>query len=255
MKKTYSYEECYKILGLTSDCTWNDVRSSYKKLIQKWHPDRFDDKSDEQIAADEKIKNINIAHHHLSSYFRKNKSLPTITPNRNKLKKHHQHNKLNTKFNRPNRPIKTKQHFKEEYKSGKKPVIKTSIAIIVFFIIYYLQSTEQLPAYPEVNLKEVPTPTIKSDKQLDNTNALYKSNTNDENFKESKILADVFFTVGSSMGEVIVAQGAPTTTNDNIWFYGQSEVHFKDGKVARWVRSVETPLHAKLLTNYDFSRH
>ena len=57
MASKLSYSECYKILKVTPDYRWDEVRKSYKLSIQKWHPDRFEDGSAKKKAANEKIKN------------------------------------------------------------------------------------------------------------------------------------------------------------------------------------------------------
>ncbi|VAW64740.1 hypothetical protein MNBD_GAMMA11-1321, partial [hydrothermal vent metagenome] len=78
MKKTYTYETCYKILGLSPGCSWNVLRRSYKSLIHKWHPDRLSDNSLEKEIAYEKIKDINVAYSQLYRFYRKNSILPPI---------------------------------------------------------------------------------------------------------------------------------------------------------------------------------
>ena len=33
-------EECYRVLGLDADAPQDEVRSAYRRLVHKWHPDR-----------------------------------------------------------------------------------------------------------------------------------------------------------------------------------------------------------------------
>ena len=78
MKKEYPYTECYQILRIKPDSDWDELRKSYKLQIQKWHPDRYKDKSAEKDAANEKIKKLNIAYQQLFRYFQEHGSLPEI---------------------------------------------------------------------------------------------------------------------------------------------------------------------------------
>lgn len=50
------------------------------------------------------------------------------------------------------------------------------------------------------------------------------------------------FGMGSSMLEVLAAQGTPSYVGDNDWKYGQSSVQFSDGKVISWQERPGSPL-------------
>lgn len=39
--------DLYKELGVTKSCTVEELKSSYKKLALKWHPDKNPDNQDE----------------------------------------------------------------------------------------------------------------------------------------------------------------------------------------------------------------
>lgn len=56
------------------------------------------------------------------------------------------------------------------------------------------------------------------------------------------------FGIGSSMLEVLAAQGTPTYVGDNNWKYGESSVQFSDGKVIGWQERPGSPLrvHSRL---------
>ena len=60
----------YKILEITKEASYNDIKSSYKKLALKWHPDRNPDNKDE---AEEKFKQISEAYQVLSDPEKKKK--------------------------------------------------------------------------------------------------------------------------------------------------------------------------------------
>jgi len=54
--------QCYKLLGLTSNATLDDVNKAYKALALQWHPDRIPRENvQQQLHAQEKLKEINHA--------------------------------------------------------------------------------------------------------------------------------------------------------------------------------------------------
>jgi len=48
---------CYEVLGLSRDSPKTDVKSSYRKLAAKWHPDKFRDEEEKSVA-EEKFRQI-----------------------------------------------------------------------------------------------------------------------------------------------------------------------------------------------------
>ncbi len=274
MKQSYSHIKCYKILNVHPDSEWAELRKSYKNLIQKWHPDKFEDGSDKKSAANEKIKQINIAYNQLNNYKRKYGSLPktennnspaTPSINANRRAKSAQpqapdgKQKKQTTKPRPHSPVSRSTNTKsKKYKS----LTLSSIAILI--ISFYLLSTEDTKYNSEektviskpnnnfristtkerVTKKHLPiekTSTIANHKQ-----ALKTENTINEqqNFKIN--IEKSYFTNGSTLGEVISIQGTPTKVSGDIWYYGKSEVHFHEGEVTSWVRDAQTPLRARL---------
>ena len=62
-----------------------------------------------------------------------------------------------------------------------------------------------------------------------------------------------YFSMGSSLGEVIIAQGEPTKMEDNIWYYGESTVTFTNGLVSEWNRHPLYPLNAVMKDTSAFT--
>lgn len=54
-----------------------------------------------------------------------------------------------------------------------------------------------------------------------------------------------YFTYGSTLGEVVLIQGPPDKTIGDVWFYGESEIHFEDGLVIEWLRTANNPLKVR----------
>jgi molecular chaperone DnaJ len=60
-------KDFYEILGVDKNVSDDDLKSAYKKLAKKWHPDRFSTKSEsERKEAEEKFKEISEAYDTLS---------------------------------------------------------------------------------------------------------------------------------------------------------------------------------------------
>ncbi len=58
----------YKILGIASGASKSEVKQAYRILAKTWHPDRFPRDSPLRHQAEEKLKAINEAYHHLKNY-------------------------------------------------------------------------------------------------------------------------------------------------------------------------------------------
>jgi len=54
------------------------------------------------------------------------------------------------------------------------------------------------------------------------------------------------FMPGSTVGEVIAAQGPPTRVDGDIWYYGASKVYFQNGRVTHWDDADTDPLNVQL---------
>lgn len=52
----------YEVLGVTENATDEEVKTAYRRLVKKYHPDRYEHGSREQAAAAEKLKQINAAY-------------------------------------------------------------------------------------------------------------------------------------------------------------------------------------------------
>ena len=59
-----TFQDYYEILGVKREATDKEIKSAYRKLARKWHPDLHTDK--QKSEAEEKFKKINEAYEVLS---------------------------------------------------------------------------------------------------------------------------------------------------------------------------------------------
>ena len=74
--------QCYDKLGLTPECGWRELQSGYRRLVQKWHPDRWQQHPDQQHVAAHRMLEINEAYGILAQYYRQHGELPFEPPRR-----------------------------------------------------------------------------------------------------------------------------------------------------------------------------
>jgi DnaJ family protein C protein 7 len=65
-EKKAKKRDYYKILDLKPDASTDDIRKAYKKLAQKWHPDRNSDTEENQKMAEKAFRDISDAYTVLS---------------------------------------------------------------------------------------------------------------------------------------------------------------------------------------------
>lgn len=277
MQKNYSYQDCYKVLNVRPECTWAELRSAYRKLIQKWHPDRFEDGSKEKIAAENKIKSLNIAYKHIQNYYRQKGKLPLVdnnikakpkvtqpsnpapskaTPNKSNIDKNVAAN-ASVQNN-----ISDKQSKITDKKFSKRFVVTFSLILLVSSYYFFTTNSENEAHYnpdakppklitnPGINTQELPSGISSGTTRFlkDNLSqpSPYKTSPRGEKILDKNDFIDNnYFTSGSTISDVIGIQGAPSKTEGDVWFYGKSEVYFVEGKVSHWVRHADDPLKVR----------
>ncbi len=71
-----NYRHAYKLLNLPRSSDWQKAKTNYRRLVQTWHPDKFDTNSAESSHAHEKFLEINNAYDLLHAFYRENQKLP-----------------------------------------------------------------------------------------------------------------------------------------------------------------------------------
>jgi curved DNA-binding protein CbpA len=258
----YTYEKCYKILLIEPECNRDNLRKAYKKLIQKWHPDRFTDEV-QKLSAEDKIKELNIAYFQLSDYYKKHNSLPFIskpevihrTKRASVSKPQAPDDSIASTSEDPSASKTTKNSSSDEY-SNK--IYLTLVVIISLFV--FINSDPDNESTHSNTLMNNAYKTDSADGSIEikaiETHEIGKSDITQEGVSGSKDISEInaipntqpadYFTYGSSIGEVLSIQGRPDSIDGDYWFYGNSYVKFKDGVVEDWKRSSEFPLKAHI---------
>jgi len=272
MKQRYTIGDCYKILLINPDCSWEELRKAYRLQVKKWHPDRFPAGSKEKLLAEDKIKYITAAYKQISVHYREHGSLPNVEENPEQQevpKPTYAYNaRTATVFEQAPQPT---VNSKTEYtRTGSNNFFRYIIVVsILSFLLYagYSQDPAQ-QVTEEAKKKAKPDNT---DRRLEN-NSLYTSQTppaknnlpfldntpeagigfpvkteNNKKHTEEKNKPRDFFTLGSSIGEVIDVQGKPDRIEGDTWYYGKSEVYFYEGSVINWKRKHGSPLKARII--------
>lgn len=235
MKKRYSYAECYRILEIDPSCSWDELRRAYRLQIQKWHPDKFADSSPQKTAADDKIKCITTANQQLAVYYRQHGKLPepeTAAAAR----------KLPQPEATRSRPANT---YKSTVTSAtKKPPSRSSVMpfmavmiIILIVFMYFAPEDDFAPLQLAAKASHLSVPATSA--------TVHDKSPAAESTVPAEPVATVpeeFITYGSTIGEVISIQGAPTRDEGDIWYYAESELYFENGKVIGWRHAPDSKL-------------
>jgi hypothetical protein len=231
-EKNSNYLLYYKVLKIENSCTWQQLRQIYKKYANNMHPDRLGNNDNYKLMI--KFKEINQAYSELSKYYKQYKFLPFENQNSTATSSSKIYTNSNSSVDKHTKTRKQKTDdvsFQTLKNNSNKNLFK-NVQIILFFIVVlvfvFILSTES----SQKNYID----TISLKKQTNKNIAALKSHTK-SNPKNK------YFNIGSTMGEVLEAQGTPDFTNEDTWYYGESIVNFKSGKVTNWEHSKSTPLY------------
>ena len=220
------FTRSYSTLGLKPGSSWNEIRNTYRILIKKWHPDRFQQDSKKKRIAEEKTREITRAYKTLADYYRKHGSTPTKPASA------------------PTAPARTPEttfnvSASDAHADNSAPIpvaaagwrtffILTAIVLLLYLWLWDNPVDHGLDtgAVPKSGMQDVARPAVGSN--------------------AASHPADRFFTLGSKLGAVYAIQGVPSETEPGVWHYGKSRVYFVDGSVSHWDSHPDNPLQASL---------
>ena len=262
--------KCFQILGVSQGCTWEELRTAYRRQVQKHHPDRFHQRPDQQKIAKERMLELNKAFHVLEEFYKKNGYLPDEVLKRRSTKSDQKRNPEQSRTNQTDPRFYTKSDIKPP--KVKQATRKTSWGLIIIIAVlgyYFFWSTPPQPENPystsssntlveKTDISKMNGQRGDSQDRLPDTIDSTTTQTTPQVYRNStpstglaplgmrgKMQDGPFFTYGDTPGKVFEVQGIPTRTVGDIWFYGTSEVHFNKGVVVSWYISPDYPLKVK----------
>lgn len=242
MTHTNEIRRWYQTLGLEPGCDWNDIRAVYRRLAQKWHPDRFPEGSIEAEEARRKIVQINRAYQSLSDYRRRHGSLPGI-PKETPANSSRGSQASSWAAQRSSVFDDGWKGQRGGHDSGRRRQARwrprliwlIGIGLVVLF------------GYNELFPPPSPDATLYSTvDNADNRGAERNSSPPAHVPGSSTTDASSYFTIGSSREDVLRIQGTPSRVTEDTWHYGRSKVFFENGRVSGWKESPGDPLSADL---------
>lgn len=238
---TGNYLKNYLILGIHPGASWKQLRQAYKKMVNAWHPDRFQQDIRQKKLAEEKTKEITQAYKELAEYHKKFGVLPlpteeeTASTGKNGASPAAVQNPPPRKAPEP-AAVAPAAEIQSLPISRRRARMMAAVALLgsVYFIWQFTPWDRQdnAPANGEYgesasNLRREAEP------------------------GEATPVEEKRFTVGSSLGEVYAIQGVPTKTEKDVWFYGNSKVYFARGKVLRWDEKTDSPLRVDIASGFE----
>jgi hypothetical protein len=201
----HNYSECYAALGVTPDTDWKTLRTAYKRLIGRWHPDRFLSDATRKEVAEEQCKQITLAYETLKKYRLEHGVLPPLVSD--------------AAIAEPRRPA------PDPFSDHAPPSVSPERVREA--------TTDRAPARRRHRTAIVLAVLAA---------AIFLFDRDFEVPPSSRTRESGGITVGSTLGEVYSIQGVPTLTQNDTWYYGKSEIHFERGKVVSWRGHPDNPL-------------
>jgi DnaJ domain len=235
---TERYSRNYRILGIQPGVSWKQLRQAYKRLVNTWHPDRFQQDTRRRKMAEEKTKDITQSYKELAEYYKRFGVLPmdaekTVTPMAEDITPQ---NVPDTPSERENQHTKPPAVTPMPWRSTLTGRIIVTVAVIsVAYFMWLLIPSEQ----PDQLEQNGNPPALEEHTD-------HPSDTPDDQYSSPQTSAEKQFTIGSSLGEVYAIQGVPTKTENDIWYYGNSKVYFSRGRVSRWEESSDHLLRVRI---------
>jgi curved DNA-binding protein CbpA len=248
----------YKVLGVTDFASLDEIKTAYRKLAKKFHPDmnqgdKFSEERFIQIQSAYEALCDNAKRKKLDEILRESESKKNYQKQEStKSKETYKEQQTKSDNNTNNSQTKNSETKKENTNEQTKNFIpkKTinnslifgAIGLLVFYIFYSITSNKNnkksvinISDYLSKDSYNPPT-------QKENNyqpKATLETNNNYSDEVSSSISKDNF-TIGSSKQEVLKIQGNPSRTvkldelNKDIWHYDFSSITFIDGKVTEY---------------------
>lgn len=227
------FGECYATLGLPAGTEWEVLRAHYKRLIRRWHPDRFAAGSPQQRLAEEKSKQITAAYQTLERYRRDHGALP---PAGGPSAPRH------TQETARNRGQAVAGEAPDDHgdwaarnagafelpETGRRRWGRWALSLAVLGAVLYL-AVRNFDISNRKNAEPQESVAVPVEAQAPPR-------------IERGLGEQGGISLGSTIGDVYAVQGIPTDTRGDVWYYGKSLVRFANGSVISWEEDPATPL-------------
>ncbi len=258
----------FRTLGIESSASRQAVKSAYRELVKRWHPDHFQGKPFvEQQRAEEILKEITAAYRRISGSWkgvteegksrREKSSRPapdSSPPKPGAAEAQPPPNQETPRFDGAGTEFtnhiggRLKKIFSRESRWYSRPSTLIILLILFFSTIAY--------NYVQEFLHQPPSPTPWQDYSVPSTGIpppLVTSPHGTQEPREGKKPSNLstggmlynhggqtnspypaYFSLGSTQAEVRRIQGPPAQIRGQVWVYGMSSVSFRDGRVAHY---------------------
>lgn len=260
--------EDFQVLGLKPEAPIHEVKRAYRDLAKRWHPDRHQQRTPhEKKNAEERFKEITVAYRRISKGLKlSGKDTPFgLSPQRRQERGPSQESEEGVRARtgksspeaapqgeRPSSwgfiPIRFKRRFSA---TPNRSIFIAGSLMLLTLILFQLQELDDphtprgpavgklSPAHPDGRPHRA-QPKVESQVSLPNPEgggrSLPSNQTKGPNPPQVSGLAEEapHFTLGSTEAEVLRVQGPPSRVHGQVWTYGLSEVHFREGRVWRY---------------------
>lgn len=209
MNQRIHYKRLYSKLGLTKSASIIDLKHRYHQLAAKYHPDKNILEKDQQKKL-VLFQDIQSAYQELNKYYAKHERLPYEATESLKHESLPQY----------------KTHHKEDQPSLSSIIWFTFLAILLIIILLFIPAQDNSYFHED----NIPNDALDSNTPL-NSRSLTDSNESNTLYANKNKRAIL---IGMTMGKVFELLGVPDSTVGNNWYYGNSEIYFRDGLVAGW---------------------
>jgi hypothetical protein len=255
-------DQDFRTLGLVQGASREEVKKAYRDMAKRWHPDRFQGRTiREQQRAEEMFKEIAAAYRRISGAWKGAKQeakddgkAPSGPPPENRDAKVRDSSTsdytAHTEAPRKRKAADAFRRFSPHL--GKVRHIKryqvAALLLAPFLAVALIaglhnppmdqsRSSQRDGASPTVIVSEPKAATAlgaSANRDSGPAETLSSAPPSLSPSRAPSPAADSYFTMGSIQAEVLRIQGIPTRVRGQVWIYGLSEVHFKDGRVSRF---------------------
>lgn len=269
--------EDFHTLGLEPDAALFEVKKAYRDLAKQWHPDRFHQHAPrDRRRSEEKFKEITGAYRRISRDLKsREKAHPPhpgsqedrqrpagprrSSPDRNGKEATSPAGRASIK--KVWRVLQPEWRFPAVLTTRKIAWSLTALVICGLVISFVpgsdAPSRRSLPSSPESISKQTPHPATSIDRQPGKAgprgapgNLISSEQELDQTVDPGRETTTPHFTLGSSEAHVLRVQGPPAKIHGQTWFYGLSEIQFREGRVWRY-NNFDHSLRVRLVPSHE----